>query len=148
MFARWSDLDQVLGTMDLFRTRMNHVFNEFDRSQHAAQGWAGGENFPRTNLCDTGDNLEFVAEVPGISREDLSVKIQGNYLEISGSRKNEVPAGYKMHRSERGARSFSRSFTLPYDINAEQVQATLKDGILRMSLPKSEAAKPRQININ
>ena len=143
MFARWHDLDQMLGAMDLFRSRMNNVFNESDRHYSAGQGWTRTDNFPGINLCDTGDNLEFVAEVPGIAKENLNIKIQGNYLEISGTRQAEVPEGYKARRMERGQASFSRSFTLPYEVDANLVQATLKDGMLKMVLPKSEAAKPK-----
>ncbi|HRF91211.1 MAG TPA: Hsp20 family protein, partial [Desulfobacter postgatei] len=56
--------------------------------------------------------------------------------------------GYKLHRNERSSTTFSRSFTLPDEVDAEKVDATLKDGILYLTLPKSEAAKPRQITIN
>jgi HSP20 family protein len=148
MMTRWNDLNQVLGAMDLFRTRMNNVFNEFDRSHQGNLPWAGNGSFPRTNLADTGDNLEVIAEVPGVAKEELNVKIQGNYLEISGQRASDAPEGYTVHRTERKKTSFSRSFTLPYDVDADKVQATMKDGLLKMILPKSEAAKPRQISIN
>ncbi len=146
--ARWSDLDQLIGAMELFRSRMNSAFNDGDRPYGAGQAWVGGETYPRTNLSDTGDNLEVMAELPGIAKEDLNVKIQGNYLEISGTRRSDAPEGYAARRTERGAASFTRSFTLPYDVDASKVEATLKDGLLRMKLPKSEAAKPRQIAIN
>lgn len=147
MIARRMDLNQMLGAMDLFRTQMNSLFNDFDRTYSAGPWWLTAETYPRTNLYDTGDNLELLAEVPGITKEDLNVKIQGNYLEIRGSSRNDIPEGYTVHRSERGAASFSRSFTLPYEVDANQVNATLKDGLLRMTLPKSEAAKPKQIDI-
>ena len=146
--ARWSDLDQLMGAMELFRSRMNNVFNENYRPYASGLAWVGGETYPRTNLSDTGDNLEVIAELPGLAKEDLNVKIQGNYLEISGTRTSDAPEGYAAHRTERGSASFSRSFTLPYDVDAGKVEATLKDGLLRMKLPKSEAAKPRQIAIN
>lgn len=148
MITRRNDLNTLLGAMDLFRNRMNTVFNEFDRSQGTGIGWAAAETYPRTNLCDTGDNLEIVAELPGVAKEDLNVKIQGNYLEISGTRKSNIPGGYKVHRIERETAAFSRSFTLPYEVDANSVTATLKDGLLKMTLPKSEAAKPKQISIN
>lgn len=148
MIARRHDLNQILGAMDLFRNRMNSVFNEFDRAYTSGPGWTFEDNYPRTNLCDTGDNLELTAEIPGVAKDDLQVKIQGNYLEISGTRKSDIPEGFQVHRTERGVATFSRSFTLPCDVNTAQVEATLKDGILRMTLPKAETAKPRQININ
>lgn len=148
MIARFNDLNTMLGAMDMFRNRMNSIFNEFDRSYATGTGWPVVESFPRTNLSDTGDNLEITAEVPGIAREDLKVKIQGNYLEISGNRKSDIPEGYKVHRTERGTSTFSRSFTLPYEVDSGKVVASLKDGLLKMTLPKSEAAKPKQISIS
>ena len=131
--------------MDLFRNQMNSMFNQYDR--RTGNGWNATGGYPRTNLSDTGDNLELIAEVPGVSKEALNVKIQGNYLEISGSRNSDNPEGYKVHRTERETTSFSRSFTLPYEVEAAKVEATLKDGLLKMTLPKSETAKPRQISI-
>ncbi len=148
MTTRWNDLGQILGAMDLFRNRMNSVFDEFDRSSNYGQGWLPRSTFPLTNLCDTGDNLEFTAEVPGVGKEDLAVKIQGNYLEISGKRQSDIPEGYAVQRIERELTTFSRSFTLPYDVDSSHIEAVLKDGLLRMVLPKSEAAKPKQISIN
>ncbi|MBT8362404.1 MAG: Hsp20/alpha crystallin family protein, partial [Deltaproteobacteria bacterium] len=82
------------------------------------------------------------------SKDAIDLKIQGNYLEISGTRKISAPEGYRVHRSERGSASFTRSLTLPADVDSGKVTATLKDGILVLTLPKSEAAKPRQISIN
>ena len=147
MTTRWSDIEQIFGAMDLFRNQMNSMFNDFDRTYNPGRGWRTAEIYPRTNLNDSGDNLELTAEIPGVAKEDLSVKIQGNYLEISGVRKSDAPEGYTVHRTERPATSFSRSFTLPYEVDATKVEAKLKDGLLTMVLPKSEAAKPRQINI-
>ncbi len=147
MITRLHDMQQLLGAMDLFRNQMNSVFNAFDRNYGIGPGWASTPSYPRTNLDDTGDNLVLIAEVPGVSKEDLQVKIQGNYLQISGTRKPDTPEGYKIHRTERESASFSRSFTLPYEVDAAKVEATLKDGLLKMTLPKSEAAKPRQIAI-
>lgn len=144
MIARLNNLNSLLGTMDLFRSRMDAMFNEFDRGI----SWSGAETYPRINLLDTGDNLEVISELPGVAKEDLNVKIQGNYLEIGGTRKSDIPEGYEVHRIERDTTTFSRSFTLPYEVDANQVIATLKDGLLKMTLPKSEAAKPKKISIN
>jgi HSP20 family protein len=66
---------------------------------------------------------------------------------LSGTRKADSPKGYKAHRVERGTSSFSRSFTLPAEVDAERVEAVLKEGILTLVLPKAEAARPRQISI-
>ena len=102
---------------------------------------------PKTNLSDLGDHFEVVAEVPGFTKENLNIKIQGNYLEISGTYQPDTPENYAVHRIERGTTSFNRSFTLPSDVDSEKVDATLKNGLLVLTLPKAEAAKPKQITV-
>ncbi len=148
MFTRMSDIDRMFGAMDLLRNKMDRVFNDYDRSCLYSPAFTLTSNLPRTILLENGDSFEVQAEVPGISKDDLNIKIQGNYLEISGKRKVDTPDGYKTHRNERGSNSFSRSFTLPDDIDADRVEAALKDGILYLTLPKSETARPKQITIN
>jgi HSP20 family protein len=148
MLTGWNDIDRMFGAMDLLRRRMDRVSSDFDRSYRYGTGLAPEEYIPRTNLYDNGNNIEIWAEVPGLSKEDLKVKIQGNYLEISGERKSDAPEGYTAHRVERGITSFTRSFTLPSDVDSEKVGATLKNGLLILTMPKSEAAKPKQITIN
>lgn len=149
MWTTANDIHRMFGTMDLLRSRMNRLFTDFDRSYGKNYGWEAVANtMPRTNLYDAKEHLEIKSEVPGMTREDLSIKIQGNYLEISGTRRSDAPEGYKAHRVERETPSFTRSFTLPSDVNVEKVGASLKDGILTLTLPKSEAAKPKQIKIS
>ena len=148
MWTRVSDFDRMFTTMDQLRSRMNRLFWDVDRSYGNDYGWVVTEGMPRTNLYDAGDHFEIKAEVPGMAREDLAIRIQGNYLEISGTRKEDAPEGYKAHRVERGTGSFSRSFTLPAEVNTEKVEAALKNGILTLTLPKAEAAKPKQISIH
>ena len=147
MLTNVNDFHRFFGAMDLFRNRMNNLFEDFDRSANPALAWVGEAAFPRTNFTDKGDVLELVAEIPGMSKDEVQVKLQGNYLQISGSRTCETPEGYKAARNERAAGSFSRSFTLPYDVDSSKVSATLKDGLLKLTMPKAESAKPRQIEI-
>jgi len=148
MFTRINEIDRMFGAMDLLRTKMDRLFNEMDRPYLHGPAFTLGTNSPRTNLLENGDNFEVRTELPGISKDDINIKIQGNYLEISGKRVIEPPEGYEAHRNERSATTFSRNFTLPDEVDAEKVDATLKDGVLYLTLPKSEAAKPRQIAIN
>lgn len=148
MWTRASDIDRMFGAMNLLHSRMNRLFTDFDRSYGTEAGWRVFEGTPKTNMYDLGDKLQIVAELPGIAKEDLNVRIQGNYLELSGSRKSDAPEGYKAHRIERGSKTFTRSFTLPVDVDSERVEAVLKDGVLTMNLPKVEAAKPKQITIS
>ncbi|MFO7913414.1 MAG: Hsp20/alpha crystallin family protein [Desulfotignum sp.] len=146
MFTRFSDIDRLFGTMDLLRQRLDNLSTDYARPYGTR--WLMDEGFLRANLYQSGDDFEMRLEVPGMEKESLDIKIQGNYLEISGSRDQKLPEGYKVHKTERVNGTFSRSFTLPDDVDGNRVEATLKDGILYLTLPKSEAAKPRQITIN
>ncbi len=146
MWTRINDIERMFGAMDLFRSRMNRLYTEYDRP-YGDYGLRVAEASPRTNLYDNGDHFEIRAEAPGLSKEDINVKIQGNYLELSGSQKSDAPEGYKVHRVERHPAAFTRSFTLPADVDVEKVEAGLQNGILTMTLPKAEAAKPKQIDI-
>jgi HSP20 family protein len=148
MWTRFNDIDRMLTAMELFRSRMNRMMSGYDASYGDDYGLNVVNGSPRTNLYDNGDSLQMIAEVPGLSKDDLSIRIQGNYLELSGTRKSDAPEGYKAHRTERPAVTFSRSFTLPADVDSDKIEAVLTDGILSLVLPKAEAAKPKQITIS
>ena len=147
MWTTVRDLEKMFGAMDLLRSRINRMYTDSDRSYGEGYGLRVADVVPRTNLYDNGDNLELIAEVPGLSKDDLNIRIQGNYLEVNGARKSDEPDGYKSHRVERGRSSFTRSFTLPSEVDVEKVTASLDNGILTLNLPKAEAAKPKQITI-
>ncbi len=146
MWTKMNDFDQLFGNMNMLRSRMNHLFADYDRS-YGDQNWQVVGATPPTNMYDNGDQFEIKAQVPGVAKDDLSIKIQGNYLELSGSRKPDAPKGYRAHRVERPESTFTRSFTLPADVDVAKVAAKLHEGILSLTLPKAEAAKPKQITI-
>ncbi len=147
MWTRINDIDRIFGAMDLLRSRINGSFYD-STNAYGTRGWRIAESSPRTNLYDNGDHFSILAELPGLTKEDISIKIQGNYLELSGKRNADIPEGYKSHRVECSNTSFTRSFTLPADVDVEKVKAGLENGILSMTLPKAETAKARQITIN
>jgi HSP20 family protein len=132
--------------MDLIRQRLDNLYTDYNRPYRSS--WLLEDGFLRANLYQIGDVFEMRLEVPGMDKDALDIKIQGNYLEISGKREQDVPEGYKIHKTERLNGTFSRSFTLPDDVDSARVEAKLKDGVLYLTLPKSEAAKPRQITIS
>ena len=148
MWTGWNDIDRMFNAMDLLQNRMNRTFPDHGKLRRFPMAWDVAMSGPKTNLYDAGDHLEMKVEVPGMTKDDLNIKIQGNYLEIGGSRKSDTPEGYTVHRVERGTTAFSRSYTLPSDVDSEKVEASLADGLLTLILPKSEAAKPKQISIN
>ncbi len=145
MYLRIKDFDKLFGTMNLLQNRLNRFSSDFDSPY--GSDWTMEQGMPRTNLYDTGEQLEIRAEVPGLDKNRLTVNIQGNYLEISGSRDSDVPEGYKIQNAERESVSFSRSMTLPVDVDTAKASAVIKDGILYLKLPKAEAVKPKRITI-
>lgn len=104
------------------------------------------EAVPAVDIYENEDEILLHADMPGVVKEDISVDIDNGTLSISGIRKLETKgvATYEEFTDV----EYVRSFSVPQSIDVEKVEAELKDGVLRLHLPKSEAAKPRQIKIN
>ena len=105
--------------------------------------------FPLINLSEDKDNYYVRAELPGVKGEELDIQVTGKNLAISGERKiaaEEESAKY--HRREREAGTFSRMIGLPGEINSENVEAKLENGILSIVVSKAEIAKPKQISVS
>jgi HSP20 family protein len=98
-------------------------------------------------VYDAGGNLVLEADVPGMTQKDLRLTVNESTLTLEGERKSDAPEGYSVHRQERGALRFSRSFTLPVKTDSERCEATVKDGVLIVKLPKAKEAQPRQIEV-
>jgi len=104
--------------------------------------------FPLVNVTESSDNYYVRAELPGVKSSDIDISVTGSSLSISGERKipsEDEKANY--HRREREAGRFSRMVNLPGQIDTSKVEARCADGVLSVVLPKSEAAKPKQITI-
>lgn len=143
MLMSFGEFDSMLARMAAFRRSMDHLFDEFEQGPAASTqgGW------PRTNMSDDGKMITVKADVPGMSPDDIDVQLQGNMLAISGKRNINAPEGYSVHRSERLPVQFSRSFTLPADVDPDKTKATVVNGVLTLELTKSEKAMPKQIEI-
>lgn len=104
--------------------------------------------FPLTNVTEDSNNFYIRAELPGMNNEDIEISLTGNSLSISGQR--IIPKEgdtVRYHRREREAGKFSRMISLPGSVDTDKVEASFKDGILTIVLPKSEAMKPKQIQV-
>jgi HSP20 family protein len=121
-------------------------------------GWSGGTTpettfasgvwAPPVNIAETEDNYTITAELPGLNKDDIKVTYQNGILTIQGERKEEKEDKNKdWHRVERVYGTFERSFRLPMPVRAEQIQAEFKDGVLTLTVPKAEEAKPKQIEV-
>lgn len=110
-------------------------------------GAAGSQGVPPLNVWEDADNLYAEAEVPGLPIEDIEILVLGDELSIKGERKAVSQEGLSYHHRERGVGTFSRVVRLPVDIDADKVEAVLRDGVLLVTLPKSAASRPRKIEV-
>jgi HSP20 family protein len=107
------------------------------------------EMAPSVDVYEEGDNVVLKAELPGMKREDLEVNITDNTITISGEKKKEEKVERKDYlRMERSYGSFVRSFSLPSEVESEKANATFKDGILEIKVPKTEEAKKKKIKVS
>lgn len=156
MFSRFGDASRDFALLDEFRRRMDRVWNDIDPSWSAASAAStapsnarthASSTWPRVNLYDGGSNLVLKADVPGLSEKDINVTLNESGVSIAGERKVTPPEGYSAHRQERASFSFSRTVNLPCKVDPEQTQASVKNGVLTVTLAKAPEAQPRQIAV-
>src|SRR6266478_6424814 len=127
--------------------QFNRLFSEaFDRSsdESSITTWA-----PAVDIFETEHELVVKADLPDIKPEELDIRVENNILTIRGERKFEKKVDEKNYlRVERAYGSFARSFSLANTVNTDAIQADYKDGVLTLSVPKREEAKPKQIKVN
>jgi HSP20 family protein len=156
MLTRFDDFDRTFAVMDQLRRRMDRIFDDFDpgragrdtlRSSLFDEAEVGRARWPRITFSDAGANLVVKADVPGLAEKDLQLSIHQDVLTMTGERKPDVPEGYFVHRQERAPVKFARSFSLPAKVDPEKSTASLKDGVLTITLAKVPEAQPRQISV-
>lgn len=138
------------GDLDMLR-RIDSIFNLMNnvRGQSSRPLWTESRLFPLMNIKEKTDCFQVLTEMPGMKIEDLELKIEGETLTIKGERKTEeLPTGASYHRREIVTGAFQRSLTLPAKIDAANVTATYKNGILAITLSKEKRALPKQIRIS
>ena len=142
MLARWGyGAPRVWSEMSRLSREMDRLFGESGTISRAGV-------FPPLNVYDDGESLVVRAEVPGIDPKELEISATMNSLTIKGERRRfYADEKASVHRRERGHGTFSRSISLPQEIDPDKVHASYKLGVLQVLLPKSEATKPRKIEI-
>ena len=137
--ARWREIDDIL--------------NRYTRAMRQPQAGsqeviATGDWAPRVNIAETEKAFEIKAEIPEVNKEDVKVTVHNGVLTIQGERKQEKEEkGKKFHRVERLYGSFTRSFTLPDNVDETKISALFKDGMLNLQIQKTEEAKPKSIEV-
>jgi HSP20 family protein len=104
---------------------------------------------PETDVIETEREIRVVTEMPGLRRENIEIDVENNVLTIRGEKREQRTEGEqgRWHLAERRYGTFSRSFVLPRDVDADNIQAAFQDGVLTVSVPKSEKARRRRIEI-
>ncbi|HVT93875.1 MAG TPA: Hsp20/alpha crystallin family protein [Bryobacteraceae bacterium] len=138
-YSPFADSDEFAPGIRLLQDTVNRLFAEGG----SARPWS-----PAVDVLETENEVVLKADVPGVDPNEVEVRMENGTLALKGERKfnSEVKEkGY--HRVERGYGAFSRYFTLPETVDGEKVSASYKDGVLTVTLPKKEIAKPKSIKV-
>jgi HSP20 family protein len=143
--VRWEPFRDLMPTQREFDRLFKEAFNPFfGEGNLSTRTWA-----PAVDIYETENDIVLKAELPGIDPKDVEVRVEDSTLYLKGERKFQKEVkDENYHRVERTYGSFARSFSLPNSINAEKVKAEYKDGLLTLTLPKREEAKPKTIKID
>jgi HSP20 family protein len=141
--ATWPSLDRWSSLRDDLNTLFESPFwSAFGRTGELFSGWS-----PALDLYQNTDNIVAVVELPGTRKEEIQISLHDGTLTTAGERKSESQNGQRAERSERYVGKFRRGIALPARVDANKVSATYRDGILTVTLPKVEEAKPKQIQV-
>ena len=133
----WREIDRL-------QREMNRLFED----SFSVTGSRTAPNYPAMNVWVNEEGAVVTAELPGLSPDDIEISVVGDTLTLTGERKpDELPEGAKYHRRERNHSNFTRTFQLPFSVEADKVEAAFRKGILHLSLPRAEVDKPRKIEV-
>lgn len=145
MSTRWDPFRDLLSLQE----KMNRLFEDsMSHSKRPEEGIFSSSWTPAVDVFETEVEVVMKAELPGMSKEDISVEVKDNVLILRGERKFEKDVKEEnYHRIERAYGKFQRAFSLPFEVEREKIEAHYRDGVLKVILPKSEATKPKQIEV-
>jgi HSP20 family protein len=135
------NFESPLREMERMRRRMDRILGD-------VSGAVFGAPFPAVNLWSDNDKAVAKCELPGVKTEDIDISVENDVLSLRGSRDpDELEENARYRRQERGYGQFSRTIPLPFAVDADAVEASYEAGILKITLPRSEKSKPKQIEI-
>jgi HSP20 family protein len=135
------------GELGSLRREMDRLWDSFFGERPLARAWER-EWAPSLDVSETKDNFVVKAEVPGIDAKDIDISLTGDVLTIKGEKKQEKEEKEEdYHLVERTYGAFSRSIRLPAEVESTKIKASYKNGILRVTLPKSEKVKAKEVRI-
>lgn len=145
--AKETGLD-LFEDLEGFQREMNRLFDT-TLMRPLKVGNGGSLWAPAVDIVDEKDQIRVKADLPGMKKEDIEVNVENDVLTIKGEKKEEKEIKEKDYvRSERYYGAFHRAFTLPVSVDSSKVNASYKEGVLEITLPKKEGAKPKQIKVD
>ena len=143
-FGRYPVTRSIFDDISTFERDVDSLFGSFLGTAREFGSQAG----PAMNMSDLGEELHLVAELPGVKKEDVKLSVHEGVLTLSGERKEaNLPENAAWVRNELWRGTFSRAIRLPYPVDPARVKAELTNGILTVTLPKAEEARPKEIRI-
>ena len=140
----WSNVGRLSDLRDEIDRLFEAPLADLARSSNLLSGWT-----PALDVFEQKDNFVVKAELPGMKKEDITVSLHDGSLSISGERKSETKhEDAEVYRAERFFGRFQRTVTLPAPVAPDKVKAQYKDGVLTVTLPKTDEAKPKQIDVS
>ena len=140
--VKWDPLQEIGSLLDRYTKAVGRPI------KGSQEIMATGDWAPRVDIAETDKKFVIKAEIPEVQKEDVKVTVDSGVLTIRGERKQEKEEKEKkFHRIERYYGSFVRSFTLPDNVDETKIEATFKDGMLNLQIPKIEEAKPKAIEV-
>jgi HSP20 family protein len=144
--SRWQSFHPVWNQLQQLQSEMNQLLSRVGEDGGRMLGLSG--TFPPVNVWEDSDAVHVEAELPGLDLKDLEIYVTGgNQLTLKGERKQNVPEKGVCHREERPFGTFTRTLTLPFNVDADKVEARFENGVLSVRLAKHESARPRKIPI-
>ena len=138
-YSPFVDTDEFPAGLRLFQDTVNRLFSD----QTTTRPWA-----PSVDIFETDNELVLKADIPGVDQKDIDIRLENGTLSLKGERKFEREEKNKgFHRLERSYGSFVRYFTVPETVDSEHVKADFQNGVLTVTLPKKEIAKPKAIKV-
>jgi len=141
--SAWSPFRDLVSMQREVGRLFDGLFSDVEANGNYAASWS-----PRADVSEDSESYVIKAELPGVIKNDVKITLHENVLTITGEKKQEKEEKDRnFHRIERSYGSFERSFSLPNGVKTEKIDAAYKDGVLTVTLPKVEAAKPKEIEV-
>ena len=140
----WNPFQEFENLLERYSQNSGRGLRKMSDHELSFADWA-----PSVDIDEEADKYLIKADLPGVDKKDIEVSLENGVLRIRGEKRieKETGEGSKRHRTERFYGSFARSFTLPSTVKAEAVDASYKNGVLKLVIPKAEEAKPKTIGI-